>query len=81
LVGLVVEAFGEVVSGVVALGPVAVPVGSNPPPDSLVVALAQVGEQLGIEVIALVGAGLGDRGGGLAEHGDDLASPLLLGGV
>ncbi|MGH3801050.1 MAG: hypothetical protein ACRDTD_13100 [Pseudonocardiaceae bacterium] len=29
----------------------------------------------------LVGGGLGDRGGDLAEHGDDLAGPVLLGGV
>ena len=28
-----------------------------------------------------VGGGLGDRGGGLAEHGDDVAGPVLLGGV
>jgi hypothetical protein len=28
-----------------------------------------------------VGGGLGDRGGGLAQHGDDLAGPVLLGGV
>jgi hypothetical protein len=28
-----------------------------------------------------LGMGRGDRGGGLAQHGDDLSGPLLLGGV
>lgn len=44
LVGLVVEACGEVVSGVVAFGPVAVSVGDDSPPDCVVVAPAQVSE-------------------------------------
>jgi hypothetical protein len=41
LVGLVVEAFGEGVSGVVARMPVAVAVGGDAPGDCVVVALAQ----------------------------------------
>jgi hypothetical protein len=41
LLGLVVEAFGEVVSGVVAVGPVAVAVGGDAPLDGLVVALTR----------------------------------------
>ena len=44
LFGLVVETCGEVVSGVVALGPVAVAVGGEAPPDRVVVALTQVGQ-------------------------------------
>jgi hypothetical protein len=81
LVGFVVEAGGEVVSGVVALGSVAVAVGGDAPPDCVVVAFAQVGEELGGEVVAPVGGGVGDRGGGFAEHGADVCGPVLLGGV
>ncbi len=44
LVGFVVESFGQVVSGVVALGPVAVAVGGDSPPDCVVVASAQISE-------------------------------------
>lgn len=81
MVGLVVKAGGEGVSGVVAFGPFPVPVGGDAPLDRVVVAGAQVGEYLGVEVVALVGGGFGDRGGGLAEHGDDLPGPVLVGGV
>ena len=65
----------------VALGPVAVAVGGDAPLDRFVVASPQVGEQLGVEPVAPVGLGGGDRGGGLAQHRDDLPGPLLLGGV
>ena len=81
LLGLVTQACREVVSGVVALGPVAVTVGGDSPRNRFVVASPQVGEQLGIELIAAFGLGGGDRGGGLAQHRDDLPGPLLLGGV
>jgi hypothetical protein len=81
LVGLVVEACGEVVSGVVALGPVAVSVGGDSPPDCVVVASAQLSEELGVKLVALLSDGLGDRGSGLAKHRDDVCGPFLLGGV
>jgi hypothetical protein len=44
LVGVVVQAGGEGVSRVVALGPLPVPVGGDAPGDCVVVAGAQVGE-------------------------------------
>jgi hypothetical protein len=47
----------------------------------VVVAAAQAGEQLGVELVAALGPGGGDRGGGLPEHVDDLPGPLLLGGM
>jgi hypothetical protein len=81
LVGFGGQAFGEGVSGVVALGPGSVAVGGDASGDCCVVAGAQVGEQRGVEVVAVVGVGGGDRGGGLAQYGDDLAGPFLLGGV
>jgi len=58
-----------------------VAVGGDAPPDRVVVAGAQLGEQLGVEPVAPVGVGGGDRGGGVTEHVDDLPGPLLLGGV
>lgn len=61
----------------VAVCPVAVLVGDDCPLDCFVVAGAQVGEQRGVEVVAFVGLRGGDRGGGLAQHGDDLTGPVL----
>lgn len=46
----------------VALVPVAVQVGGDSPSDRVVVAGAQVGEQLWVEVIVVLGRGLLDRG-------------------
>jgi len=46
LFGFVLEPLGERVAGMVALGPVTVPVGGHAPLDGLVVAFPQVGEEL-----------------------------------
>jgi hypothetical protein len=63
------------------MSPGAVSVGGDAPGDGVVVAGAQVGEELGVELVVVVDGGLGDRGGGLAQHCDDLAGPALVGGV
>jgi hypothetical protein len=56
--------------GVVAFGPVAVPVGGDSPLDCVVLAGAQLPEQVRVELIVALGLGGSDRGGGLAQHGD-----------
>src|SRR5215207_6262607 len=48
LVGLGRESSGEVVAGMVAFGPVAVPVGALSPVHGLVVAVSQLGEVGGV---------------------------------
>ena len=73
----VFEALGEGVAGVVSLVPVAVAVGGDAPGDGLVVASAQVGEEVGVEVVGAGGAGLVDGCRGLAQYGDDLGGPFL----
>ncbi|MFN2497312.1 MAG: hypothetical protein ABR608_15645 [Pseudonocardiaceae bacterium] len=81
LFGLVAQVGGEVVSGVVAACPVAVAVGGDGPTDRLVVAAAQLGEQLGVELVVTGSLGGGGCGGGLTQHGDDVAGPISAGWV
>jgi hypothetical protein len=67
-----VQAFGQDISGVAALVPVTVPVGSHPPGDLAVEAFLYAGEQVRIQVMVALGFGVGDRGACLAQ---DLLGP------
>lgn len=77
LFGLVLEAPGEGVAGVIACVPVAVPVGGDAPFDGLVLASPQVGQEVGSQLVGAGGAGCVDSLGGRAQHSDDLAGPVL----
>jgi len=78
LVGFGDQAPGQGVAGMVALVPVAVPVGDLSPVHRLVVAGPYLGQQGRVQVIGVVGFGLLDCGVGLAQHLLHVSGPPLV---
>jgi len=77
LAGVVAQPAAERVAGVVAVVPVAVPVVGDPEGGGLVVALAELGQQLRVRGGLASGPGLGGRLMGFAEDLDHIAGPRL----
>ena len=76
LPGVVAQPAAQDVAGVVAVVPVPVPVVDDPEGDGLVVALAELGQQLRVRG-TVPGPGLFDQAVGLPEDLDDVSAPGL----